>query len=293
MPEGPEVRQIATYLNEQLAGQQILSIEHDSRSKYRNGIKDYKEFSDGFPVTITDVTCKAKCIVFICSDRVGQQVFITSTLGMEGFWTVDVKQFNKFSNLWFNLVDNDKKAYFTDSCKFGNLSLFVDFGDFAKKMKEIGPDYLLFSIAVHEHGEQDLDEDEKISFDMWYKVLKSSRWSYKQICQFLMEPKVFSGIGNYLKAEILYKSKVKPDRTISTLTNEECQAIYDSILSTIYEAFRSGHDKFKMYFKPGEHCGSSFQRAVYEKKVDPLGNEVIKSEFGDGRTSHWVKEVQI
>ena len=297
MPEGPEVRQITSYLNEQLTGKQIQSIEYNSQSKYRNGIKDYDAFSDHLPVTVSSVTCKGKCIVFICNDGADQTVYITSTLGMEGFWTVGTEPFNKHSNLWFNLSGEDEsenlKAYFNDSCKFGNLTLFVDFDQFRRKMSEIGPDYLLFSVALHENHVEELTESEQIPFDKWNTNLKSSKWSHKQICQFLMEPKQFSGIGNYLKAEILYASRVKPNRTISTLTKDECQAIYDNILKIIYEAFKSGHDKFKIYFDPHGECGSSFQRAVYDKKVDPLGHTVIRSNFADGRTSHWVSEIQV
>ena len=318
MPEGPEVRQITTYLDEQLAGKQILSIEHDTRSKYRNGIKGYAEFSRHLPATIMNVTCKGKCIVFICQDQDEQNVYITSTLGMEGFWTVGTQPFNKFSNLWFSIGDVSEKeedeavddqpepesgkdevdeeqepirAYFNDSCKFGNLTLFTDFDDFSRKMSEIGTDYLAFSVALHEEHEQDLDEGEKIEFKDWKTTLQ--RWGHKQICQFLMEQKFYSGIGNYLKSEILYKSKVKPNRTISTLSGDECQAIFDNTLAIIYEAFKGGHEKYSMYFNPEGECGSSFERAVYDKKVDPLGNPVVRSEFADGRASHWVAEIQV
>lgn len=292
MPEACEVRCISISLNGKLSGKILTSIEFDDKSKYRNGLPSYEEFKEFLPCTITGVTCKSKCIIFLCSSN-NKQIFITSTLGLEGKWTVGDKPFSKHSNLWFNLEDeegNNQKAYFTDTRHFGNIKLHLNLNDLSRKLSKIGIDYLLYAISIKEDFE--IQDHEKIPYDLWYETAISPRWKYKQICSFLMEQGVFSGIGNYLKAEILYRARIRPNRPICELRKDELKLIYKCIFDIIYESFMAGGLTIKTFWDPDGNIGT-FKKVVYDQKTDPLGNPVVKDKFSDGRTTHWVKEVQI
>lgn len=290
MPEGPEARRIAVSLNDKLAGRTLLRIEYDSRSKYRNGLPGYDEFQKYLPARIEGVTCKGKCLLFILQSRDNQPIYCTSTLGMSGKWFVEPSSPSPHANLWFVLAETDLKLYYDDQRHFGNLALHTTAGSLTKQLGKIGPDYLLYAISLFEGLE--IQEAEQIPYESWHQTLTSTRWVYKQICQFLMEPSIYSGIGNYLKSEILYRAKIRPDRKISTLSNKDCLRLYKTILDTIYDSFRAGGLTIRDFEDPDGKTGK-FNKIVYNQMHDPLGNPVQKSDFADGRTTHWVPEVQV
>ena len=107
-----------------------------------------------------------------------------------------------------------------------------------------------------------------------------NRYPKWDAAKLLMEQSKISGIGNYLKAEILYDSKIAPHRLCSTLKQEEIIALYNSIInipSAFYQSYLGG---------------PSIRMHVYNRKKDRLGYNVEKCKTKDQRTSHWVPEIQ-
>src|SRR3989304_5872633 len=79
---------------------------------------------------------------------------------------------------------------------------------------------------------------------------KNTRLNNSQICAFLMNQKYFSGLGLYLCCEILYLSKIKPDRILSELTDDEIKELFDVILTTVKRSYDSGGHTIKSYISP-------------------------------------------
>lgn len=288
MPEGPEVHTIVDEIKSKIVGRSLISIEWDNESKYHKGLSNYEDLCNYLPMTITDVFAHGKQIFMILyrSYRVQDEdhekkFYINITLGMEG--KIDWVP-SSHSNLWMNIsTDNfideiiiiDDILYFDDSRHFGNVFI-LDQCQYEIKLKSIGPDLLTSEITEEE----------------WFGKARNKRISNKQICDYLMEQKYFSGIGNYLKAEILYASRVKPDRIMSDLSDEDLRNLLHWSKNKITESYLSNGLTIRSYRSPEGKLGT-FERVVYGKKFDPLGNPVVQSKFKDGRTTHWVPNLQV
>ena len=80
---------------------------------------------------------------------------------------------------------------------------------------------------------------------------------------------LFSGIGNYLKAEILYNAKICPFRNVSDIKDEEWKTIYNSIK---------------------EVTKGDYEIKVYSKKITSKGEKVLSKISKDNRRTWYVKE---
>ena len=115
----------------------------------------------------------------------------------------------------------------------------------------------------------------------------------KTIVEALMDQSVVSGVGNYVKAEALYLAKISPHRTVSSLTNAELCDLNAAVRSVLVNSFESGGATLQSYQDFYGEVGDATQRfAVYGRKADPEGREIIKEQTKDGRTTHWVPAVQ-
>lgn len=181
MPEVIEVRKQVEKL-QKWRGKEIVSIEYDEFSKFnKKEIPGWELLH--FPLKINDIFSRGKIIVFVC-----ENLFITSHLGMSGFYTTNK---GKHSNLWFNF--GSERLYYDDQRHFGNFTICYDLSETWKKN---GP-CLLTSALVRYGKLKYLNEHEKIiNRKMWHNCFQESKKTVK-ICEFLLEQKRFSGIGNY------------------------------------------------------------------------------------------------
>ena len=116
--------------------------------------------------------------------------------------------------------------------------------------------------------------------------LSNKRIKNKQICGFLLEQKYFSGIGNFLRSEIVYTAKIRPDKILSNLSDFEKGELYDVSLKVILEAYLT-QGISGGYFPKG-----TFKLKCYNRNFDPYGNIVVKEYFKDKRSMYWVPEIQ-
>jgi len=302
MPEGPEVRCVAISLNKYLTEKEtyLTSIRCESdpnkTSKYKEGFPKYQQIELLLPAYIKGVTCKGKRLIFmLISNETQEYFYITSHLAMTGRWTF--KQ-EPETFIWFNLQRKDNEImkeeylYFGDVRRFGNFEFFKtteEVYDFLNKNH--GPDLLNYAIALYNDNESSIPDNEKITKEVWNNKMRNKHLGNKQICEFLMKQEYFSGIGNYLKAEILYRSHIRPDRILSSLKDDEIELLRINSLSIIYESFIAGGLTIETFWDPEDRRGT-FNKLIYDQKVDPLGNKVHKDKFKDGRTTHWVPNLQ-
>ena len=95
-----------------------------------------------------------------------------------------------------------------------------------------------------------------------------------QIGTVLMNQKVISGIGNYLRADILWMSKINPFRKVMDLSDKDIKTIYE---------------------KSKIAASDMYEHHIYNKKYDINGHPVVKEVlFGGGtkRYIYWVPEIQ-
>lgn len=261
MPEGPEVRVIADALNQTLTGRYIVNLSYNTGSRYaKKGLLGHQQFIDALPLRINHIITKGKRIIF-CLD---QDIYLVSFLGMEGHWMFVPE---KHSNLWLDMGSIlpttprlrliEYTLFYDDSRHFGFLDIIFGQNALQTNLAHIGPDLL----------------QETVSMESWRGVITRPRLKNKIIGDFLHEQKYFSGIGNYLRAEILYQTKIHPERSLGQLTPDEIAVLLITAQQILRASYaHNGHTEYT-FFDPLGRKGT-FPVVVYNCSTCPLGHPI-------------------
>lgn len=273
MPEGPEVRSIYDSIKSNITDLHLLSIKYLTDNRLIHTNLDFN-----FPLKLTDITCKGKNTFFHFLDPDNIVVHLHCHLKMTGHWSFvqEEKSFVSFS-FGFPCAGTDlilKELFFSDVRKFATLS-FINNDSYDNVIINIGADILT----------------EQISQELWLEVAqKYKKW---QICKFLLEQKAFSGIGNYLKAEILYDVNVSPCSTVDELIlSGKFDQIRLSSMKIIRDSYNCKGLTIQSYSTPDNVAGT-FHCKVYGNTECPEGHKLSKTKFKDGRVTYWCETCQI
>lgn len=274
MPEGPEVKTITNRLNQTLAGRTInRMVLHDAayaRSQMRD---EFDTFRMSLPLKIESVNCKGKFIYW----KLENNWVIFHTLGMSGTWRFTKGNTSSLRGIRVSLETDGQTAHYKDTRKFGTFKFFQADSEakLEKKLQTLGPDML----------------SENVSEELFIERFRKR--NHYNICKALMDQKIVSGIGNYIKAEALYKAKINPHATVEDLTDTQLRLLCQKVKSVIYSSYQSRGASFRDYVIPDGSVGTyAFKFDVYARPKDPQGRTVIKEETPDGRTTHWVPDIQ-
>ena len=275
MPEGPEVRRITDHLTKVAAGGTLDRIDFiDARytpggSQMRNKIGPLVV---AMPVKIEKVDCHGKFIYWQLNDFV-----IFQTLGMSGTWRQ--RKPSKHHRLTFHITKADGKKvalHYKDTRCFGTFIINEGRETLEKKLgKDLGPDLLQVQTPREE-------------------VQTIFRKKNKQnITKVLMNQKVFAGIGNYLKAEILHECKLSPKCKIEDLSDDELWNLYNVARWHICASYSAKGASFKDYVMPdGSKGGTQYNFKVYQRKVCSCGQRVTRAVTPDKRPTWWCSDCQ-
>ena len=272
MPEGPEVRRQTTMLQVLCTGAAIIDMSILGGRYIRQDQADTSGlsfFQRKCPHHVITVDCKGKFIYFEMED--GNCLF--STLGMSGYWS---EKPDIYSRIKFRLHTDDL-LYYNDQRNFGTFK-WTNHEALEKKLASLGPDPLQDNLYLSDFKERLIAKD-------------------RTMAETLMDQSVFSGIGNYLKAEILWCAQISPHRKTSDLTDKEIEVLHRIIPSVMIESYGAGrgsslttfrrlHEDFDLTYPEDRML------AVYSQLVDPLGNEITSEETKDKRKTWWVPKVQ-
>lgn len=289
MPEGPEVTIIAEGLNKLLKGKYINNFIVNKGSRYsKKAFDGSKEFMSRLPIKIIEIKNKGKFIYWILNN----DTYVFQTLGMSGGWyhiykpntcftlnysdnpILDLNDKNENDKI--STLNNSKKIYFVDQRHFATWKVVFSKQLLNDKLKTIGPDIL---------------NDTIFNKEKFLKLIK--KYPKKDIASFLMNQKYISGIGNYLKSEILYQTKINPHTLISNLTDSLLEQLYVNARKITYSSYKKGGASVRHYSDIEDKKGLfEFEFKVYGKKQDPLGNPVISELTKDKRKTYWVPKIQ-
>lgn len=296
MPEGSEVRCVADTLHILYVNKIIVDIQIDSRSRYwvteRTDIKpaqskilqDFhrgiEELRKRLPLKVLLVRSRGKKIIF----ELEGDNYLVSSLGMEGRWIPSpTVAKGDHSNLWISFGNKsgrltvvEETAYYDDSRHFGALEFCFSRAELDDRLSDLGPDML----------------QDDVTKETWLSILKNSRLKNKQICDFLLDQNRIAGVGNYLRAEIMWRARIRPNRTLGELSDDEMELLRVHTIATMKESYALGGCTLKSYWDPLGRKGN-FKCVVYAQKKDPFGNPVQTDTFKDGRTTHWCPAIQI
>lgn len=281
MPEGPEVKNLTLWLNKNFKYKKILNIKINS-GKYKKKSTNLNKIiynKKNFPLIIEEINCKGKFIYFLFKNS---DIVLFVTLGMSGWFQLEE---DKHNHIQFDF--NNISLYFNDYRNFGNL-IFSNRIELNKKLLSLGPDIL----------------DKKDNFKLFQERISRKR-DDTFIASALLDQKVSAGVGNYIRAESLYISKISPYRKIKNLNENELKKLWNIIkqIGFFYYNEKIGKKlgiidgKYNLVTKikksgPSKYKPEEGKFLVYRQKEDPLGNKVI-SEKLNNRTIHYVKKIQL
>lgn len=276
MPEGPEVKNLTLWLNKNFKYKKILNIKINSGKYKKKPILFDKKI---FPLTIEKIDCKGKFIYFLFQNS---DIVLFITLGMSGWFQFEE---DKHNHIQFEF--NDNILYFNDYRNFGNI-IVSNRNELKKKLLTLGADIL----------------EVKDNFDIFKQRINRKR-DDAYIASALLDQKVSSGVGNYIRAEALYIAKISPYRKIKDLTEKDLKKLWDIIKQIGFFYYNENigikkgiiNGKYTLFNKikkqgPSKYKPSEGKFLVYRQKEDPNGNKVI-SEKLNNRTIHYVKKVQV
>lgn len=289
MPEAVEVFLSAKFIENNVLGKNIIKIKIIGGRYLKSGVPGIDEFKKILPAKVESVDSKGKFLYIKFPT-----LYLASTLGLTGSWG---NKKVKHSAICMYASDGTK-LYYSDQLRYGTLS-FVDYNYINKKLSALADDVLVTVFT---------DND-------FIHKLSSFKNKTKNIVTVLMEqkngPGIFSGIGNYLSAEILYHARVSPFSTIEGLLKDKnvCKKLAKSIRYITkfafyysYTGYMTGLDqsfvknirKVKKDIHPDINLdkGKTFEFNVYGQKFDQYKNPVEGAKIIKGRTSYWCPTLQ-
>ena len=275
MPAGPEVKRSTNRLNQFFEGRELASIDfYDESYRAKQVRDDVDAFVESLPTKVKSVQCKGKFIYWTMENG----FIIFHTLGMSGTWRIQNKS-PKHGRLSF-VREDGKLIHYKDYRRFGTFKILnpeIAHGKLEDNLgKLLVPDIL----------------NEEVSFDLWAERFR--KVNHYNVTKAMMHQKVVAGIGNYIKAEALYIAKISPHRFVHELNDDELKRLYDASLWVIKASYDARGATIRDYELPDGTKGDyKFRFKVYSQRKDPLGHKVIKEATADGRTTHWVAEVQV
>lgn len=284
MPEGVEVKLSAEYIKPLIINHRILSAAVTNNSRYASTTPEkFDEFIKNITsietnihggVNVSNIQTKGKFMYWTFSNN----WYMFCTFGMSGQWSsVRGKHPCLFFTHSTGTINTLHELVFNDPRHFGTIKFTNNRQDLLEKLNQLGWDPL---------------QDQYSIYQKWIKsaIQKSS----KPIAQLLMDQSIFAGVGNYIRAEALYLSKISPWRLGKLLSEVDIDTLCKSIILVMEESYQYQGATIQTYKTAyGEEGRYSSKFKVYGQKTDPFGNIIIKENTPDKRTIHWCPTIQI
>lgn len=274
MPEGPELKLSCDIISPLLLNKYIINAFPSVNSRFsKNPIDKLYEFCKNLPLKLNKIDVKGKFMYWTFDNN--WRMFCT--YGMTGQWSEIPSKHTAFTIQYCDSNNSDinsKFLYFNDPRHFGTIKFSNSSIELKNKLQSLGwcP----------------LSETLDSKWDFLKKKIKKN----KPIGELLMDQSIFSGVGNYIRAEALYRTNLNPWNTANALSDEIIKLLCKNIVDIMEESYRLQGASFLTYKNSDNQKGkySNFFR-VYGREFDDLQNQIVKEKMGT-RTIHWCPALQ-
>jgi formamidopyrimidine-DNA glycosylase len=236
--------------------------------------------------------------------KLSNNFIITVTLGLSGGWVYknkygtydfpilvdylgnyNIAKYKKNALNHLNvefILENGSFIYFFDMLSFGTIKILLSEDELQKKLDSLAHDIM----------------DEDLTFELFKNQITKIKNLNKNIGNVLVNQKVISGIGNYLRSDILWLSKITPFRLVKDLSTTELKTIYSNALLLTWGDYDRAYAIKKKIINKGSKLPKDYGRNfyVYKQDKDIYGHKIIKKELYEGsqkRFIYMVQELQI
>jgi endonuclease-8 len=300
MPEIVEIKKYCDFIKKQVLNKKVKSIKIlGGRYKKHGQFEGYKDITKDLPLKLLDVKSKGKFIYFTFED----DFTLYCTLGLSGGWTFKKKNSDKYKfpeiMEFLNVKDieeyRDKSLkhlniefefdkgmlYFFDMLSYGTISISNDETKLEKKLKTLGPDIM----------------DVDTTYDIFEEQITKPINKNKKIGNVIVNQKLISGIGNYLRADILWMAKISPFRLVKNIEPKELKKIYQASRDLTWGDYNIKEGKKLKILSKHPKLPRDYERDffVYYEDTDINDEKVKKEELYEGsqkRMIYWVPSIQ-
>ena len=261
MPEGPEVKIASDYFN---------NFFKSSKKTHFEIISHYyqEKYFDVFSIISQDLK------KFTPTFTIGKNIFLELSknkifnfhLGMTGGWSKELVK-----HCHFRVFNECGEIFFRDVRKFGKMRIITK-NQFNEKYNS-SHDLLSKSYCLKNH------------FTFLEKIKPG-----KSICSIMMDQKYFPGVGNYIKSESLYISRIHPEEKWGHVSEEKRLFLIKNIQKVMFDSYKSGGAELKDFKNPFNQ--SKFELKIYGKKHTANNNLVTSIVTSDSRKSWFCKKSQ-
>lgn len=243
MPELPEVETIKRELEKSVLGRTIKGIvinnakviKEPAKARFVKNLKNSR---------IKNILRKGKVLVFELSS--GRSLVIHLRMTGQLVYPGDTKK----SRVSLKLSDG-KFLDFNDRRLLGELRLLDDWRNM-KFIKKLGP------------------EPYDLTLNKFKQMLATKKTKIKPL---IMDQTFISGVGNLYAAEVLFRSRINPQRTAVSLSDKEKSLLFKEIKHVLSEAIRYGGSSVDQYV---QLSGESGNYAAHHKVYDRAGEPCVK-----------------
>lgn len=272
MPEAPEVKITSDFIRENYLNLDLVSSSTTKNGRWANsnipGLDRLKKLTvtSSSPIKLIEVESHGKFLWMMFAHE-KNRIVLMSTLGMTGYWTNEIAASLPHAAFYMQLRGNShnsiKPLTFVDQRRFGTIKITFNKDDLRKKIISLGPNPFTDSF-----------NSENI-----FKIIQKKKNKNIPLCEIMMDQKIFCGVGNYIRAEAIWESRIDPWKSIKNISEKEINLLVKICKEIIEKSYFSQKDE-----------SISFDYKVYSRKTDISGNDVITKKDSNGRTLHWVKE---
>ena len=273
MPELPEVEIVRQSLNKKIQQKKVKKVIVRNRNLRIQIPNDFKKVLEN-KIIYKVARFSKYLIIFLSNNK-----FCLIHLGMSGtIHLLDLKNKKDSTNLSFynspflpkkhnhvEIIFDNFKIIYNDPRRFGFFQIIKNYKDLKKRFIHLGP------------------EPFNNNFNLKY-FLQFKKDKNRTIKDLLIDQKFVSGIGNIYASEILFLSKVNPQKKIKLLTGKECIQIISNSRKVLSNAIDKGgssirdfkntdgikggyQNSFRVYQREGMNCKRQNCTGKIKKKV--------------------------
>jgi formamidopyrimidine-DNA glycosylase len=262
MPEGPEILYSSVIIKKIINKYNLSNITFENnlqtelKNKFNNLLNNNKQ-------TVIDVNCKGKLLwIELKNNNDNINNFIHIHYGLHG-WICEEKPVSNLSyTLKFKNGKKEKLLYMEDRINLNKISLLTK-EEHNKIINKLGIDIFTDNFTEEIFKKKILSK----------KIL---------LANFIMNQNIFCGIGNYIKNDSMYLTKLNVTIKTNELTTKQINELYKNILYIAYSKLLTHKDNIMKYLpeikkvnKP-EFVQVPYEYKVYNRKETDDGQKVIK-----------------
>jgi formamidopyrimidine-DNA glycosylase len=212
MPESIEVEIMCNNINNIFKNSTLTEMNICSGRYIKHGYPDnFKKFNKRLPLTIDKFNIKGK-LIWINFKNSEWSIIIK--LGLTGRFTTESTK-----HTHYKFITNKGIFYIEDIRSFGTLQFTDDPKILIAELSKRGPDVRKIT--------------KKEFINLFNNINQTSI-----IGTFLLNQNKLAGIGNYLRSDILYHSKISPHRPLKSLSNVEILQLYKSMKYILNKSYK-------------------------------------------------------